>query len=100
MKTKRQFNYKSVKNMNNTLKGIAQNIRLFLLVGIMVFSHNLYAQSDYGNSIFRENGLIWVVVGVLIIITVGLFVYLFVIDKKISKFEAKLNKDNEYGSEH
>jgi uncharacterized membrane protein len=35
----------------------------------------------------RSNGKIYVVVAVCITILVGLFIYVFIIDKKISRFE-------------
>ena len=41
---------------------------------------------------FRENGKIYVVVAVVVIIFVGLFVYLISLDKKVSRLEKKLNK--------
>lgn len=41
---------------------------------------------------FRENGKIYVVVAVVVIIFIGLFVYLISLDKKVSRLEKKLNK--------
>ena len=40
--------------------------------------------------LMRSNGKIYVVVGVLLIILTGLFIYLFTIDKKIKKIEQSL----------
>lgn len=40
--------------------------------------------------LMRSNGKIYVVVGVLLIILTGLFIYLFTIDKKIKKIEQRL----------
>jgi CcmD family protein len=39
-----------------------------------------------------ENGKIFVVVAVLALILVGIFVYLFTIDRKISKLEEEVKK--------
>jgi CcmD family protein len=41
----------------------------------------------------RSNGKIYVVVGVILIVLIGLFVYLFTLDKKISRIERKI-EDN------
>lgn len=43
-------------------------------------------------SAFRENGKIYVVVAVVVIIFIGLFVYLISLDKKVNRLEKKLNK--------
>lgn len=40
----------------------------------------------------RENGMIYVVIAVLLIIFVGISIYLFYLDRKISKFENNYNK--------
>jgi CcmD family protein len=40
-----------------------------------------------------ENGKILVVVAVLSVILVGIFVYLFVMDKKIGKLESEMKHD-------
>ena len=40
---------------------------------------------------FRDNGKIFVVVGVISIVFIGLAVYLFSLDKKITKIEKDLN---------
>jgi preprotein translocase subunit SecG len=42
-------------------------------------------------TLFRESGKIWVVVGVLTIIFIGIIVYLVLLDRKIGKVE-KLRK--------
>ena len=43
----------------------------------------------------RENGKIYVVVAVLLIILAGIFIYLFILDKKISKIEKEIKVNNE-----
>lgn len=42
-----------------------------------------------------ENGKIFVVVAVLAVILVGLFVYLFSIDRKVTKLEKEVEKNAE-----
>jgi heme/copper-type cytochrome/quinol oxidase subunit 2 len=41
----------------------------------------------------RSDGKIWVVVTVIAIILIGLFIYLFTIDRKITSVEKQLNQD-------
>lgn len=43
--------------------------------------------------VMRSNGKIYVVVGVILIVLTGLFIYLFVLDKKITRLERKI-EDN------
>ena len=43
--------------------------------------------------LMRSNGKIYVVVGVILIVLIGLFVYLFSIEKKVKKLEQKI-EDN------
>jgi hypothetical protein len=40
--------------------------------------------------VMRSNGKIYVVVGVILILLAGLFVYLFMLDKKITRLERKI----------
>ncbi|MFZ4862456.1 CcmD family protein [Sphingobacterium sp. Mn56C] len=69
------------------MKKIILSILITLVSGISAF-----AQAD--NSIematgLRSSGKIWVVVLVLLTIMVGLFLYLFSIDRRIKKLENK-----------
>jgi len=41
---------------------------------------------------FRADGKIYVVVAIILVILVGLFAYLFLVDRKISRIERQLNK--------
>ncbi len=41
----------------------------------------------------RNDGKIWVVVAVVTIILLGLFIFLFTIDRKVSSVEKQLNQD-------
>jgi CcmD family protein len=41
---------------------------------------------------FRADGKIYVVVAIILVILVGLFAYLFLVDRKISKIEKQLSK--------
>ncbi|MFN3839515.1 MAG: CcmD family protein [Cyclobacteriaceae bacterium] len=40
----------------------------------------------------RAEGKIYVIVGIILIVLAGLFVYLFLLDRKVSRIEKELNK--------
>jgi CcmD family protein len=69
-----------------------------LLRKIIFFSLNLFfvtkisAQDSLNNAntdFMNSNGKIYVVMAVVVVIVLGLFIYLFSIDRKISKLEKK-----------
>lgn len=68
-------------------------IRITLLLTLMAFSAGLYAQSAVAekpsSGFMRSNGKIYVVVAVVVTILCGLFLYVFSLDRKISKLEKK-----------
>lgn len=45
------------------------------------------AQTPDNNDVMRNNGKIYVVLAVVIIIMIGFFIYLISVDKKLSKLE-------------
>ena len=68
--------------------------KLKKLAGLMIMallSVTVYAQSTAAEAtgIMRSNGKIYVVVAVVVTILLGLFLYVFNLDKKISKLEKK-----------
>lgn len=58
---------------------------------LFCLSATVYAQSTAAEptDIMRSNGKIYVVVAVVVTILLGLFLYVFNLDKKISKLEKK-----------
>lgn len=60
-----------------------------LFLTIVSFSAN--AQDAEMADVMRSNGKIYVVVGIVLIVLVGLIVYLFTLDRKITRLENKLN---------
>lgn len=58
----------------------------FLLSGSIGFAQPQNNTVEMADA-FRADGKIYVVVGVVLIILLGLFAYLFYIDKKLSKIE-------------
>ena len=63
--------------------------RLMFIICFVCSSSFLFAQNS-SEDVMRSNGKIYVVVAVALTILIGLFVYVFLVDRKISKIE----KDN------
>jgi quinol-cytochrome oxidoreductase complex cytochrome b subunit len=62
--------------------------KLILLVIVSFFSTLAYAQDKPEMAdVMRSNGKIYDVVAVCLTILIGLFIYVFIIDRKISKIE-------------
>jgi len=64
-------------------------ISYFLLpVLLMLINSTLYAQDKTGvDETMRSNGKIYVVVAVCVTIMVGLFIYVWSVDRKVSRLE-------------
>ena len=60
---------------------------IFFIISLRSFAQQKVEMADT----MRSNGKIYVVVAVCVTILIGLFIYLFFLDKKISRFE----KNNE-----
>jgi len=72
--------------MKRMIKGI-------LSLMLVVFSFMAQAQSTVEMAdTMRANGKIYVVVGIILIVLVGLIVYLIVLDKKVKKLEDRLTE--------
>ncbi len=65
-----------------------KKILLFLIV--LLTSTNLFAQEVTMADGMRADGKIWVVVGVIVVVFVGIIVYLISLDRKINKIEKNL----------
>lgn len=62
-----------------------------LSLAFMLFTICAFAQDNSVEmaTLLRSSGKIWVVVGVILTIVIGMFIYLFTIDKKVKKLEDK-----------
>ncbi len=62
--------------------------RILFIAAFLLLSFTTYAQDkvEMADSM-RNNGKIYVVVAVCMTILIGLFVYVIILDKKISRFE-------------
>ena len=68
-------------------------MRFFSLVSFVLLSFSVFAQkTDQPEmaDVFRSEGKIYTVVCVLAIVLAGMFVYLFLTEKKLSKIEKQL----------
>ena len=62
--------------------------KLFLICFLMLMSTMSWAQEKVEMAdVMRSNGKIYTVVAVCLTILIGLFIYVFLIDRKISKLE-------------
>ena len=67
-------------------------LRLLFMAGCLSSTFVSFAQDNVEMAdTMRSNGKIYVVVAVCLMILIGLFIYVFMLDKKISRFEK--NKD-------
>jgi hypothetical protein len=63
---------------------------LYLLM-LMAICTVANAQAAEMADVMRSNGKIYVVVGIILIVLIGLITYLFLLDRKITKLENKLS---------
>ncbi|MCK6616993.1 MAG: CcmD family protein [Cyclobacteriaceae bacterium] len=65
----------------------------FLTTALLVCSSlSTWAQEVEMADTLRAEGKIYVIVGIILIVLAGLFVYLFLLDRKVSRIEKSLNK--------
>ena len=67
---------------------------LFAFIGMMI-AHSSGAQNAEMADAFRSEGKIYVVVAIILIVLTGLIVYLFLLDRKISKLEQMISAKNQ-----
>lgn len=63
---------------------------LFILF-LMTINLVANAQDAEMADVMRSNGKIYVVVGIILIVLIGLIAYLFLLDRKITRLENKLS---------
>ncbi|HTF21196.1 MAG TPA: hypothetical protein VK658_24135 [Chryseolinea sp.] len=72
--------------MQSTLKHL-----LLVFLVVISFASQAQQQAEMADTM-RSNGKIYVVVGIILIIIAGLFVYLFSLDKKVSRLEKSITE--------
>jgi hypothetical protein len=63
--------------------------KIYTVIALLFSTGQALAQDVEMADVFRQNGKIYVVVGVMVILLAGLFIYLFRIEKKVKKLEEK-----------
>ncbi len=64
---------------------------LFTLIAFLIANIGFAQDAEMADAM-RSNGKIYVVVGIILIILLGLILYLFSMDRKLSKLEKELDK--------
>jgi uncharacterized membrane protein len=69
--------------------------KIFLIINLLVFLtfNSLNAQTPQGTDFMRNIGMIYVVIGVIIIIFIGIIAFLINIDRKLTKLENQIKKN-------
>ena len=68
--------------------------KLFLLFTLLFINFSAFSQEIEMADKMRQEGKIYVVVAVVLVILIGIFFYLFRLDSKLNKLENRLNKKN------
>lgn len=68
--------------------------KLFLIVTLLLINFSAFSQEIEMADKMRQEGKIYVVVAVVLVILIGIFFYLFRLDSKLNKLENRLNKKN------
>lgn len=66
--------------------------KYFYLLLLMFVALGAQAQDAEMADTMRSNGKIYVVVGIILIVLIGLIAYLFMLDRKITRLENKLDR--------
>jgi CcmD family protein len=64
-----------------------RSVKHLLLLFLAAMAQDVFAQNAEMADSFRAEGKIYVVVAVVLIVLVGLFAYLFMLDRKITRLE-------------
>jgi hypothetical protein len=73
------------------LKKLTATFLLFLTATLNLLAQQAGSEDIEMADRLREDGKIWVVVGVIALIFAGIIIYLVRIDSKVSKLEKKIN---------
>lgn len=67
-------------------------VRILLSTWMICSISSARAQEVEMADTLRAEGKIYVIVGIILIVLAGLFVYLFLLDRKVTRIEKELNK--------
>lgn len=83
--------------MKKVFKFLPYILSFLFLISEVTFAHAQNEPSTNSDNtidnVLRSNGMIYVVVGVIVIILAGLILYLTSIDKKVSKLEKEMHEN-------
>lgn len=71
-----------------------KRINYLLITLFMVICNTAFSQEVEMADTMRSNGKIYVIVGIILIILIGLITYLFLLDRKVSRLEKRLKDQN------
>ena len=75
----------------NTYKKIITSLT-FLLTSVSIFAQPAASSSSLDDMVM-SSGKLYVVIAVLTVILIGIFIYLFSLDRKLRKLEKKANQE-------
>jgi CcmD family protein len=68
-------------------------LRIVVSLILMLMSAQTFAQEVEMADAMRANGKIFVVVGIILIVLIGLIAYLLLLDRKISRLEREIKQE-------
>lgn len=68
--------------------------RQLFFTALLLISANTLLSAQSGEDFMRSTGKIYVVVAVIVAIFIGIVVFLMYLDKKLTKLENQIKKDN------
>lgn len=67
-------------------------MKKFIYLTLLMFTGSMtHSQDAEMADVMRSNGKIYVVVGIILIVLIGLIAYLFLLDRKVTRLENKLS---------
>jgi K+-transporting ATPase A subunit len=71
-----------------------KRINYLLITLFMMICSTAFSQEVEMADTMRSNGKIYVIVGIILIILIGLITYLFLLDRKVGRLEKRLKDQN------
>lgn len=71
-----------------------KGINYLLITLLMMICSAAFSQEVEMADTMRSNGKIYVIVGIILIILIGLITYLFLLDRKVGRLEKRLKDQN------
>lgn len=65
----------------------------YLILGFILFAFNTVTAQNTNSDFMRSIGMIYVVIGVIVIIFIGIIVFLINLERKLTKLENQIKKN-------